>query len=131
MAEYCTANASYELPKMDLKLWDKVEAVDKAATGRPKFSAMLEFVKECLPTEAIEEEIGGTTIDTVDLNKLNICAMGIQAAYNREVSSAQIAANMETLEKMRDLADTVNSISAASKAVKAAGNRQKFAAVAR
>lgn len=129
MATFYDNGQTFELPAMDMKLWDKVEAVDAAEPGRPTFKAMHDFVKACLPEEYLEAKLGGKSIDKIDLNKLNICAFAVRSAYNREVNDAKNEVTAEMVEQLKDMADSVNAITSATNAMKSANSRQSFRAV--
>lgn len=129
MATYYDDGQTFELPAMDMKLWDKVEAVDAAEPGRPTFKAMHDFVKACLPEEYLEAKLGGKSLDKIDLNKLNICAFAVSYAYNREVNDAKSEVTEEMVEQLKDMADSVNAITSATNAMKRENSRQAFRAV--
>lgn len=107
----------FELPKLDMKLWGKIEAIDNAEAGKPKFRAMYDFVKSCLPAEYVERKLDGKTLDTIDLNSLSICAMAIRSAYNREVADARDESSAEDIEKIKEMSDAIKGIVDASKIV--------------
>lgn len=118
MANYYDRSDVYELPKLDMKLWGKIEAVDESEPGRARFKAMHDFAKACLPAEYLEAKLDGKTLETIDLNKLSICVMAIRAAYNREVSEAQDEANANDIERIREISDAVKGVVDASKLIK-------------
>lgn len=128
MATFYDNGETYELPAMDMRLWEKVEAVDNADPGRATFKAMHEFVKECLPEDYLEAKLGGKSLDKIDLNKLNICAFAVRAAYNREVSEAKSEVTSGMLEQLKDVADDVSRIATATNAVNSVTGRKAFRA---
>lgn len=118
MANYYDRSDVYELPKLDMKLWGKIEAVDDADPGKPRFKAMHDFAKACLPADYLEAKLDGKTLETIDLNKLSICVTAIRSAYNREVSEARDEANAEDIERIRDMSEAVRGVVDASKLIK-------------
>lgn len=128
MATFYDNGDTYELPKLDMRLWDKIEAVDSAERGRATFKAMHEFVKACLPEDYLEAKLGGKSVDKVDLNKLSICAFAIRAAYNRELSEETSGETAGMIEQIKDVADEVSKIAKATNAVSSVTGRQAFRA---
>lgn len=126
MATFYDGGQTFELPAMDMKLWDKVEAVDAAEPGRPTFKAMHDFVKACLPEEYLEAKLGGKSLDKIDLNKLRICTLAVRSAYNREVQEAQIEIGADDVQRVKEIADSLKSITEAAKVAKDHETRQKF-----
>lgn len=130
MATYYDEGQEFELPAMDMKLWEKIEAVDAAEPGRATFKAMHDFVKACLPDEYLEAKLGGKSLDKIDLNKLNVCAFAIRSAYNREVNDAKIDSISDMMAQLKETAESMNTITEASNAMNARKrSRQGFKAV--
>lgn len=129
MATYYDEGQEFELPAMDMKLWEKIEAVDAAEPGRATFKAMHDFVKACLPDEYLEAKLGGKSVDKIDLNKLNVCAFSVRSAYNREVNEAKAEVTSDMLEQLKEMAASMKTITDASRAIKEDNSRQSFRAV--
>lgn len=129
MATFYDKGQTFELPPMDMKLWDKIEAIDAAEAGRPTFKAMYDFAKACLPAEYLDEKLGGKSLEKVDLNKLSICTFAIRGAYNREVQEAQFEISSDQVQRVKDIAGDMKEIADIAKSSSAAQSRQKFISV--
>lgn len=129
MATFYDNGQTFELPAMDMKLWEKVEAVDAAEPGRPTFKAMHDFVKACLPDSYLEAKLGGKSLDKIDLNRLRICSFALKSAYDREVSDAKSEAMADMVEQIKELADSMSAITEATKAMNSEKSRQTFKAL--
>lgn len=129
MATFYDGGDVFELPAMDIKLWEKVEAVYMAEPGRPAFKAMHDFVKACLPESYLEQKLGGKSIDKIDLNKLRICSFALKSAYDREVSDAKSETMADMVDQLKELAESMSAITEATKAMNIEKSRQTFKAI--
>lgn len=129
MATFYDKGQTFDLPSLDMKMWERLEAIDAAEPGRATFKAMHDFVKACLPDDYLESKLGGKSIDKIDLNRLNICAFAVKAAYNREVNEAKTEINAESMEQLRDISESLKGITEASKEMRTSSSRQAFKAV--
>lgn len=111
---------SYDLPKKTLAIVEKLDgvvALDKnpRMNTRDKYQSILNLEEELLGKSNLEEILGATSLDDVDLSEVVITFRKIVDAYNKPVQEYDRAASTEAfnripVEKLNQLAALVKAI---------------------
>lgn len=111
---------SYDLPKKTLAIVEKLDgvvALDKnpRMNTRDKYQSILNLEEELLGRSNLEEILGATSLDDVDLSEVVITFRKIVDAYNKPVQEYDRAASTEAfnripVEKLNQLAALVKAI---------------------
>ena len=111
---------SYDLPKKTLAIVEKLDGVvvlDKnpRMNTRDKYQSILNLEEELLGKSNLEEILGATSLDDVDLSVVVITFRKIVDAYNKPVQEYDRAASTEAfnripVEKLSQLAALVKAI---------------------
>lgn len=89
-------DVEFELPKKTMALNKKIDAVNNATTTEKVYISMLEFVSLGLGKEKVEEILGTSDINKVDLLQLTMLYNSIIMEYENIVQKPQ-------LERVNDL----------------------------
>ena len=111
---------SYDLPKKTLAIVEKLDgvvALDKnpRMNTRDKYQSILNLEEELLGKNNLEEILGATSLDDVDLSEVVITFRKIVDAYNKPVQEYDRAASTEAfnripVEKLNQMATLVKAI---------------------
>lgn len=111
---------SYDLPKKTLGIAEKMDgvvALDKnpRMNTRDKYQSILNLEEELLGKSNLEEILGATSLDDMDLSEVVITFRKIVDAYNKPVQEYEIPANAEAfnrvpVDKLTQLAAIVKAI---------------------
>lgn len=111
---------SYDLPKKTLVIVEKLDgvvALDKnpRMNTRDKYQSILNLEEELLGKSNLEEILGATSLDDVDLSEVVITFRKIVDAYNKPVQEYDRAVSTEAfnripVEKLNQLATLVKAI---------------------
>lgn len=110
----------YELPKFNLGMKKKIDQINKDSKNdnislEKRVTAIHNFLKETLGEEAVNVICEGDSIETVDLQAINITYLSIVKAYDKpmeEFNSKKLedVLNNDALARMDKLGKTVASI---------------------
>lgn len=116
MVEYKDAEGNvFELPKMTVGLSESLAKACDGATIRAQAKGMYDFVVSVLPKEYVEEKVGGTKLEDIDLVELRSLYDGIDSAYNDAMNAARmerVAAQMQEAAPILDAMDKVTNVQA-------------------
>ena len=111
---------SYDLPKKTLGIAEKMDgvvALDKnpRMNTRDKYQSILNLEEELLGKSNLEEILGATSLDDMDLSEVVITFRKIVDAYNKPVQEYERTANAEAfnrvpVDKLTQLAAIVKAI---------------------
>lgn len=119
----------YEMPELDGAMYDKQEAVDRAADMDTRFNAAWVFIKSALPDECIIEELGFAEKRKVGVPRIMSLYQRVKAAYWNEYNEEQLADMREQYSALEQFPKLVEAAAKAQQMMANHGGRQVFRAV--
>lgn len=111
MVEYKDAYGNvFELPKMTVSLSESLEKACEGTTIRAQANGMWRFVNSVLPKEYVEEKVGGSNLDDIDLVELRALYDGIDNAYRLALNSGRMAQVKEQLQEARPVIEAMDKV---------------------
>lgn len=111
MVEYKDAEGNaFELPKMTVGVSESLAKACDGTTIRAQAKGMLDFVSSVLPKEYVDERVGGSKLEDIDLVELRTLYDGIDNAYSEALNSARIARVKEQLEEATPVIDAMDKV---------------------
>lgn len=100
---------AFELPKLTVALDQQIDAAMREADARERARAQLAVVKACLGASYAADNLGGKSVEAVDVAALSDCVAGIRMAY-RMPEIERMAAQIEQLAPVMEQIDRMGRI---------------------
>lgn len=121
------AGCERELPRYDMAMARRVEAVDAAEGGEATWRAEWELLRAAVGEDALRDAVGGGRVEACDLMALDAACADVRAAYDAPRMEAARRRIEETMSVLSG-AD-VDRLVRASEAIAKLSSRQGFSRV--
>lgn len=122
--EATVGGETVELPRYDLALARKADAVDAAEGGEATWRAEWDFLRAALGEDALREAVGGSRVDSCDLIALDRACAEVMRAYDAPRQESTRRRVEESLSVFGD--GDLDRLVRAAEAIDRLGSRQGF-----
>lgn len=95
------------LPTLTLDLAERQDAVREAKSARERYALQLDYLKDVVAEEQLEEALGSLELESCDLVELNVSYIKVVNAYSAPVLEAQAKAANDQVKAVRPALDVI------------------------
>ena len=95
------------LPTLTLDLAERQETVRKAKSARERYELQLNYLKDVIAEDQLEEVLGSLELEECDLVELNVSYIKVVNAYSAPVLEAQVKAANDQVKAVRPALDVI------------------------